>query len=122
MRGMCSMSSSSRILFTSLLRFSYPYIRGVHNAGIIGIVVLISYAAPFMHAYEKVPGQEGHTSLSSRYVYCRLIRLQKRGHMTLVECNYEWSVRTPVQSAYAHRTEVAVIFHFTTPELPIIAL
>ena len=85
--------------------------------------MLISYAAPFMHActYEKVPGQKGHTSLSSRYVYCRPIRLQKRGHMALVECNHEWSVRTPVYSAYAHRTEVAVNFHFTTPELTIIA-
>ena len=40
--------------------------------------------------------------------------------MTLVACNYVWSVRTRVRSAYAHTTEVAVSI-LRTPELPIIA-
>ena len=70
-----------------------------------------------MHAREKGSGQKGRTSLSSRYVYCGPIRLQNHGHMTLVECNYAWPVRTLVRSVHirihAHSTEVAVSFYCT---------
>ena len=64
---------------------------------------------------EKGSGQKGHTSLSSRYVYCSPIRLQNHDHMTfnLVECNYAWSVCTRVRLVYAHGTEVAVGFYCT---------
>ena len=62
-----------------------------------------------MHAQERValPYPRG------TYVYCGPIRLQNHGHMTLVECNYAWSVRTRVRSVCAHGTEVAVSFYCT---------
>ena len=41
--------------------------------------------------------------------------------MTLMECNYGWSVRMRVRSAYAYGMEVAVSFYLRTPELSIIA-
>ena len=66
-----------------------------------------------MHAHEKGSGQKGRISLSSRYVYCGPIRLQNHGHMTLVECNYAWSICTHMHLVYAHGTEVAVSFYFT---------
>ena len=61
---------------------------------------------------KKGSGQKGHTSLFSRYVYCGPIRLQNHGHMTLVECNYVWSVCTRKWRL------VSIVY---TPELPIIA-
>ena len=52
--------------FASLLKFSYPFegvvgnLRGVHNARIIGTVVLVSCPAPFMHARERVWSKGSH--------------------------------------------------------------
>ena len=68
-----------------------------------------------LHACMRKKGssQKGRTSLSSRYIYCGPIWLQNHGHMTLVERNYAWSVRTRVRSVYAHGTEVVVSFYFT---------
>ena len=90
----------------------------MHNAGIIGIVVLISYAAPFMHACMHV--RESTWSKGSHFLVLKVCILQT--NQVAEAWSHDIGVRTPVHSAYAHGTEVAVIFHFTTPELPIIAL
>ena len=78
-------------------------------------------ARPPSCTHEKGSGQKGHTSLFLRHIYCSPIGSQNRSHMTLVECNYAWSVRMCMHSVLHMVWKWRLVSILHTPELSIIA-